>query len=175
MTRKITTVILTAITLFAIVPNVRAEIASKAYVDDTENNLIYGTTTPTQQQVSDITRYNGVAGKVNHVAENSLSVNGQLGNMILVTNDDGEIRGINAIKLGFLKFPTPPSECSTRGCMLMFYDDQYVWEPVTRDNNETISTTGAVGANDKVIQTEYGAKAMSVRNVDNGDWKIVED
>ena len=172
MTRKITTSILTALALIAVVPNARAEIASKAYVDERDNVLLFGTATPDSETLAEYEENGGIVGaidgKVNsddvesiignyfddvvHVeqeAENAIIVTDANGNMSTATGGyitNAKISSSADIELGKLHFPTPPSTCSTTGCMLMFYNNQYVWEPVTRDTNETIATTGAVSA-----------------------------
>ena len=172
MTIKITPVIMMALVLIAIAPNARAEIASKAYVDDQNNTIIFGTTEPDEADVERLADHGGVFEYIRSTAETAteayekadsvpnravgLNQTGKSG-LFIAKNagvrgasggviDDSLVSSSAAIQLGKLGFPTPGAECATRGCMLMFYNGQYVWEVVTRDTNETIATTGAVSA-----------------------------
>ena len=183
MTMKITPAIMMALSLFAIASNARAEIASKQYVDEKGNLLIFGEADPKPSEISNLEEQGGVSGLLstmnNDVIElnrNSISTNQNTTNGIVVTDDDGEIKiatggyvtnsviSSNAnIDLNKLHLPTPPSACNTRGCMLMFYNNQYVWEPVTRDNNETISTTGSVRTNN--MDTNNSATLNSITHI----------
>ena len=83
---------------------------------------------------------------VYNVANNAVRKTGQMSNRILVTGNNGSVATAEKLQLAALNFPTPPADCTTKGCMLMFYNGQYVWEPVTRDSGETISTTGSISA-----------------------------
>ena len=214
--RKITVTIMAILGMTVFVSDVRAEIASKAYVDETKEQIMMGdndwvAAAEAQGYDVDGTRQTveavGVVGTLMEVGavfqevQNSVSdlqdtvgdensglvadvsdlqddvsdlqdgvVNGLSGavnldqgdnraNGALLTNSNGSVVVENGayvtnakitsdanIELGKLHFPTPPATCSTRGCMLMFYNGQYIWEPVTRDTQETVATTGAVTA-----------------------------
>jgi len=80
-------------------------------------------------------------------------------NAIAVTDNNGDVRFATGgvitddkisssanIELGKLHFPTPGSDCETKGCTLMYYDGKYVWEVIRRGTNESVSTTGYVSA-----------------------------
>lgn len=180
------------LTIFTMLPFVaHAEIASKAYVDDSDKIMIYGTNNPNADDVSDITNAGGVKGYVDSLGDDlfnendgaitelqntigdiqndvsdlqtgvgdAITVNQSLQGGFLATDQSGVVNVVTGsfisndyiapdaeIALGKLKLPTPPQACSTRGCMLMFYNNQYIWEPVTRDNNETIANAGGVDA-----------------------------
>ena len=170
MTRKITTVILTAITLFAIVPNVRAEIASKAYVDDTENNLIYGTTTPSN--VSKDLLSNG--GGVVNMLQKSVALKKQWPDGVLTTSDNGDVMIAKQLNLSKLLLPTPVADCETNGCLLMYRDGRYVWEVIGRDTNETISMTGAV-ADDSSEARAFASPSTCVKTKGMDCPTVLED
>ena len=178
MTIKITPAIMIGLALIAIAPNARAEIASKAYVDEKENVLLYNTANPSSTTVESfndrVSDYGSLAGMLETMSQyaddgfmdelqnraySGVNTYQEDSNAIIVTNSDGrvakatggyitndKISSSAAIEMGKIAFPTPPASCSTKGCMLMFYNNQYVWEPVTRDTDESIATTGAVNA-----------------------------
>ncbi len=179
------------IALIAIAPNARAEIASKAYVDVRDKYIISGTTDISGRDFDDAlnTLENngglvGIAASANQFeyekeyiptiqqgTENALVVTDDEGNVQLatggyITND--KVSSSANIELGKLQFPTPPASCSTKGCMLMFYNNQYVWESVTRDTNETIATTGAVSAT--ATQTQTNSINIRPLTCNGGDW-----
>ena len=168
---KITTITITmALALITIMPNARAEIASKAYVDDQdtyflfggepldpkyeghliESGGIYGVISDTRQVVGEIsTAMTHAVGKEQLSKSNALMVTDSGGNISTATGGyitDGNINPSAAIQLGKLAMPTPPQICETKGCMLMYYNGKYVWEVVERDTSETISTAGYVTA-----------------------------
>ena len=198
--------------LIAIAPNARAEIASKAYVDEQDNNIIFGRedivgfgyenmdelvesggvmgrVQSTEQSVEELnssveelnssveelnssisSRVEDISSEIESVRSSTDSFVGDieninsdleqrvktkqnLNNAFLVTTGNGDVKLTQKVNLSHLAFPTPPASCSTKGCMLMFYNNNYVWEPVTRDTNETIATTGAVSAATSKIDT----------------------
>ncbi len=104
--------------------------------------------TPTANSTNLIT-----SGAVADIGSNAIAIEQQQPDSFFFINSDGDVRTVSGIApqylqggigLNLLRLPSPPSSCSTNGCMLMFYNNQYVWEPVGRDTNETISTSGAV-------------------------------
>ena len=176
MTKKITTVILTGLTLITIAPNARAEIASKQYVDDQTAIMVWGEFADAHLEDGDspterLYDYGGIDGMLDtlettedvadralEAAEQSVSVTGQTYDGFLIS-DGGDVKIATggyitnakvasnaAIEMGKIALPTPPAVCETSGCMLMYYDGKYVWESVTRNTNESISTTGYVNA-----------------------------
>ena len=212
----------------------RADIASKAYVDDRDKIIIYGTANPTQDQESEwedwsggdgvlgamrdiddvaytnlmnaiygadspteqqlndwgsLSDDNGVLGAIQGLddekadigdLENAVGVAQSVHSGLLVTDSSGNVQVASEgfiqnqhisdsadIELGKLQFPEPAQACETKGCMLMYYDGKYVWEVVTRDTNESISTTGYV---DATADNSYNAPsdAISARPGDSG-------
>ena len=189
MTRKITTSILTAVALITLVPGARANIASKAYVDDRDKILIYGTATPSESQLEHFDDYGGSVQRLfDHavseantsyneainIGESAVSegsqeqdgfVTAKSGRIKIASGgivNDASVSSTAGIQLGKLAFPTPPATCSTRGCMLMFYNNQYIWEPVTREINETVATTGAISATPSTGTTVTEVNARKV-------------
>ena len=120
-------------------------IAAATY-DDT---VLAGRVTAAEGDIDTIEgRMNDFAG-AGHTMEHALYAlaiddSNQMSDSILVTSDNGQIITVQKLNLKALNFPTPPAACAAQGCMLMFYNNQYVWELVARENNETISTTGSV-------------------------------
>ncbi len=202
MTIKITPAIMIGLALIAIAPNARAEIASKAYVDDRDKILLFGTTDP---QILDEEGYSSMAENGDVVGaiqswvydqgyydgdslswelDDAINKNQGVNDAILVTDNTGNVKlatggYINnakvasnaAIEMGKIAFPTPPAICETSGCMLMYYGGRYVWETVTRDNNETISTTGSVSATATTGITTGNSNVKPVECAfDEGDW-----
>lgn len=178
MTTKTTTAILIGLTLIAIAPTTRAEIASKAYVDERNNTLIFGTTEPDSGMVQSVEQNGGIVGGVTYLEqkaqemevalENKVDTQQGLASATLVTGADGkvslatggyirnnDISHFANIELGKLAMPLPGNDCETNGCMLMYYNGKYVWELITRDTNEGIETSGSVNAtareNPKII------------------------
>ena len=158
MRKNTLTAILGLITTIGIAQNVRAEIASRAYVDNQDNTVIFGTASPSASDTAK-TANGGVIGyvdsktadvselrtDVDNISSNALAASGQLMRAIAVTDDVGNIGFANQLNLSSIHLPTPGNTCGTSGCMLMYYgNDMYVWEQVARENNETISTDGAV-------------------------------
>jgi hypothetical protein len=189
------------IALIAIAPNARAEIASKAYVDDTAKELIFGTTNPSS---NDATFYehgidNNIVGGIRVIADtmaemgSGVKASGNRANGMLVTDDDGDIQiatggyitnnnisSSASIDLGKLHMPTPPASCATKGCMLMFYHDShdnpaYVWEPVTRDTNETIAGDGRVTASSSSANDARLYDVNTTVNYDGPNSDIAEE
>jgi hypothetical protein len=171
MTIKITPAIMMAMALITIAPNARAEIASKAYVDEQGGLLLHGQPGQlTANDLRDLSENGGISGMLDNyvlseqldhypLREETMALSDQSADAIVVTDSEGQVKlatgaPINnakissdaGIELGKLAFPTPPTICETKGCMLMYYDGKYVWETVTRDTGETIATTGYVSA-----------------------------
>ena len=250
--KKITVALLSIMTLVAFVPNVHAQIASKAYVDQQdelkqdilgdgqdETGVVFATGTageveyigiddepeedsenlissggvytaindlgsaleealdekdefPTQNSTNLVESggvFNAVvinAGDIANVASASVAkeqyVNDAFvktdgsGNVTLVTGgvvSDADVNSAAAIQLGKLAFPTPSSECNTRGCMLMFYDGKYVWEVVARNTNETPSTaagyvTATATTNTSSESSAFGTYPEEYHDCPNG-------
>ena len=172
MTMKTITAILSALALIVLAPAANAEIASKAYVDDQDKLLLFGTTTPNPKYEEEFWDSGAVYGVMGGISERVGGVENALThavyveqggnnkrNALMVTNGsgivslatggyltDGNINPSANIQLGKMLLPTPGAACETRGCMLMYYNGQYVWEAISRETNETVSTTGAVSA-----------------------------
>ena len=147
--------IMTAMALITIVSNARAEIASKAYVDDQDNTLIFGTTSPAAPDIATLEENGGVTGILTNTVAmtqseaNAFLMTGREANVVTGTGGVIKNEHINRyanIQLGKLEMPTPGNDCTTKGCVLMFYNNKYVWEVIGRDTNESISTTGYVDA-----------------------------
>ena len=169
---KITTITITmALALITIMPNARAEIASKAYVDDQDTYFLFGGEPLDPKYEGDLIEIGGIYGAISNTSQevrqistamthavgkeqlssksNALMVTDSGGNISTATGGyitDGNINPSAAIQLGKLAMPTPPQICETKGCMLMYYNGKYVWEVVERDTSETISTAGYVTA-----------------------------
>ena len=162
MTTKTTTAILIGLTLIAIAPTTRAEIASKAYVDERNNTLIFGTTEPDSELVQALDMDGGVVGEIDLIVSkvkrkvdtqqglaDATLVTGGAGTVSLATGGyihNNDINNYANIELGKLAMPLPGNDCETNGCMLMYYNGKYVWELITRDTNEGIETSGSVNA-----------------------------
>lgn len=159
------------ITLFAIITMLpfvaRAEIASKAYVDERDNKLIFGTTTPDAEAVQSVEENGGVTGQLHeietvifgdgddepgllgHISDSlkdAVSATQSTDGIMMSSNGDVKVASgpvvddslISAgITMAKVELPTPPSACETQGCMLMYLDGNYTWEVITRDNSET--------------------------------------
>ena len=93
------------------------------------------------------------------VTDNSGNVGMQTGNFI---NDDFiQSAGVSLDKL---ILPSVPAACSATGgsCVLMYVGGTgYVWEVVSRDSNETISTTGSVTGTSTGIHPDFTAATGS--------------
>ena len=156
------------LTIFTMLPFVaHAEIASKAYVDEQDNKLIFGTTTPDAEAVQSVEENGGVAGQlheietaifgdgnddpglVGHISDSfkdAVSATQSTDGIMMSSNGDVKIASgpvvddsliAAGITMAKIELPTPPSACETAGCMLMYLNGNYTWEVVTRNTGET--------------------------------------
>ena len=147
MRKKTLTAILGALVLIA-TPAARAEIASKEYVDNQQENVksvIAGDESHFELFNAEIINNGGLA-------YNTIKADGQDPYLLYGTDQYGQIIGYSKIGMRQLDLPTPGAECNN-GCMLMVSRNnngsmRYAWEPVMRDNNEAeykqLTSTGFV-------------------------------
>ncbi len=204
MTRNIAASVMIGLVLVVVAPNARAEIASRAYVDEGLSGKMNTMTIDSEPTVesANLVSSGGVAAAIaaavtsatyddtelknrlddvggefsshrsmedllNTLARQTTPISGYGTSAIMTTDQYGTIQsktgsfltndniaGNAKIDIGKLNMPTPPSTCNTQVCMLIFYNNQYVWEPITRDNNETVATTGAVNATPTTTKVE---------------------
>lgn len=166
--KKITSLFV-LITMLPFVAN--AEIASKAYVDGQTNMVVFGDKNwddedgTAEEWLSDVGGVKTALENLSEtlpVVEKAIKNKQGLGDAFIVTDTNGNVGLTDQVELSKLHFPTPPAMCETKGCMLMYYNGKYVWETVTRDDTENISTTGAVNATNTKITVKNHSQMYDV-------------
>lgn len=105
----------------------------------------------------DVSSGNSMEYILDEMARNKAENHGYGSNAIMTTDSNGYIQSTTGsfltdehiannarISLEKLFLPKPSAACQTQGCILMFYNSQYVWEPIMRGDNETVAVTGGV-------------------------------
>ena len=112
------------------------------------------------------------AGNIDEYESKALRFDNQATYSIAVTDAYGNIGFAKKLPLVQLVLPTQPSECQQQGCILMAFGNRYVWEPVGRDADETISRTGEIHS---YRSYDRSSAAKSVGGDDNDFGAYMEE